>query len=58
MSKCKYYRESSMEQYVPECCIEDDEIIDNAHPYDVEDWKYCPFCGRKIKLKDGVAWDG
>lgn len=57
MSKCKYYRESDIEKYVPECCIEYGEITNTVHPYDADEWTFCPFCGDKIKIKDGVAWN-
>lgn len=53
MAKCKYYRESDIEQYTPSCCIDsDNEPTDSMHPEDIHG-AYCPFCGRKIKFKEG-----
>ena len=53
--KCRYTRTSEIEQYTPDCCIEydDDGYIQPtrcAHPEDVEEWVYCPFCGDEIKI--------
>lgn len=44
MSKCKYVRDSEIEQYETSC------TGDWVHPIDVLEWAYCPFCGDKIKL--------
>jgi len=45
--KCKYYRESPIETYTPEC-VGDSQSV---HPDDT-DTPRCQFCGRKIKLKE------
>lgn len=45
--KCKYYRESPIEQYTPECT----GFYTSVHPDDIEG-DFCPYCGRKIKLKE------
>ena len=45
--KCKYYRESEIEQYTTECCGNSNSV----HEYDIEG-KYCQFCSRKIKFKE------
>lgn len=50
MSKCKYYRESEIETYSPECCKGDFDI----HPIDIEG-DFCQMCGRKIKFKEFKA---
>ena len=50
MKKCKYYRESPIEQYTPECTGKDDAV----HPQDIEG-DYCQHCGRKIKFKEFTA---
>ena len=49
MAKCKYYRESTDETYSREC------DGDSIHPSDAEDYKYCPNCGKKVKLKEYTA---
>lgn len=53
MSKCKYRRADSGDLYTPDCC-ENDECMDLNWGYvdddDAEDWRYCPYCGKKIKL--------
>lgn len=46
--KCKYYRESEIEMYTPECTGQYDAV----HPHDVEKGDYCQSCGKKIKLKE------
>ena len=61
MNKCKYVRESEIEKYTPMCCVEYDpafgELIayNAVHPDDV--YEYCPFCGGKIKIKEGVSYE-
>ena len=47
MSKCKFTRESALEFYRTSCTGDEVDIED------AEDWKYCPYCGHKIKLKTG-----
>lgn len=51
MPKCKYYRESQIEAYIPECCVEDGVAFNDVHPDDIEG-SYCQFCGGHIKLKE------
>ena len=45
--KCKYYRESDIEQYTPTCT----GVGWSMHPEDIHG-EYCTFCGKKIKFKD------
>ena len=45
--KCKYYRESDMEQYTPTCTGDGWSM----HPADIYG-DYCQFCGNKIKYKE------
>lgn len=53
MKKCKYSRDSANETYIPACCDDpEDGACMDAHPMDVEEWTFCPFCGKKIKLCD------
>lgn len=49
MSKkvCKYYRECHITTYTPECTGTDNHM----HPDDILG-DFCPFCGRKIQLKE------
>jgi len=47
MSKCKYYRESEIEQYTPECT----GVEYSIHPADIFG-DYCQLCGKKIKFKE------
>jgi hypothetical protein len=49
MQKCKYYSESAIEMYTPECTGDDWAV----HPTDI-DGDYCQFCGKKIKFKDNT----
>lgn len=52
--KCIYHRDSPIEQYTPECCVDGDgEPTDSVHSHDAADWYYCPYCGRKIKEVTG-----
>lgn len=44
--KCKYYCESELETYTPECT----GVYNYVHPDDVDE--HCRFCGKKIKLKE------
>lgn len=52
MSKCKYYREAENEMFVPSCGVESGVAEIDVHPEDVLEWVYCPFCGKKIELKN------
>lgn len=45
--KCKYYRESIIETYVPECT----GVANDVHPQDI-DGENCQHCGKKIKFKE------
>lgn len=47
--KCRYFRESEIEQYTPECT----GTSNSVHPEDILG-DYCQFCGKKIKLREGV----
>lgn len=47
MSTCKYYRESEIYQYTPECTGQGRSV----HPSDIEG-NYCQFCGDKIDYKE------
>ncbi len=47
-NKCKYYRESPIEQWTPSCTGPNDAV----HSYDVEKGDYCQMCGGKVKFKD------
>lgn len=53
MAKCKYYRMTDLETYTPDCGVEFGDVSYDVHPYDAVDYKYCPHCGRKVKLVEG-----
>lgn len=52
--KCWYMRESPIELFSPSCYMESGEdgyeCYETVHDSDVD--TYCPFCGRKIKIKE------
>jgi len=53
--KCKYYRESKIEQFTPSCSrVEGGCAVLAVHPEDI-DGDFCQYCGGKIKFKEGVA---
>ena len=59
MNKCKYNRDSEIEQYTPECCVEDGSSNTYVHPIDMAEWYYCPYCSREIKTyTNGVKDEG
>jgi len=47
--KCKYTRDSEIEQYTPACCMDDDYSDTCVHEEDISEWTYCPFCSHKIQ---------
>lgn len=55
--KCKYFAPDVNTAITPACCTSlnehtgEDQTDYDVHPLDAMDWKYCPFCGREIKLK-------
>lgn len=54
MTTCKYYQESPICTYSPECCIEKDGFVSNdIHPEDIEG-DYCQFCGNKIQILENT----
>ena len=48
MSICKYKRDSEIEQYTPECCVEGGLPLTSVHETDMTEWTYCPYCGDQI----------
>lgn len=50
--KCKYRRESEQSTYVPSCCMSEEGPTNDVCPYEAEEYSFCPFCGRKVKLKE------
>lgn len=49
MRSCKYYRESVIEMYVPEC----EGVRESVHEADIEG-DYCQFCGARIIFKENT----
>ena len=49
MSTCKYTRDTKIEQYTPECCLDDEYPSTAVHEEDISEWYYCPYCSEEIQ---------